>query len=478
MIIMMIDGYIVSKSNGLREARSDLTATAYGMSQQRIYFAGGLKRQTPYAEYSSTLDIYDTRNGQTYFNSIAIPARAYLCSTQYQNFLFFAGGLATLNGGPRSTASSTVDKYNTLTALVSSNQNALYEGRAYMAAGAANGYVLFAGGFNSVLRPSKIVDMYHMESNTWTPLLQGLSEPRGMLSSGSAMNKIVFAGGSKGMLISVCTATVDIFDAVTLRWTNSTNGLSSPRCGCASVSTGKLIFFAGGSTNDTSFSADVDVYDAINNIWAAWSNVLSVARGNLAGGYAGDYIMFGGGFSVSSVGSQKFTSIYAVIDIYNLRTKTWSSKPNGLSVARYNLAAYGVADTIVFAGGMNTQGEKSRVMDIHVAGAKVNVKVSTLPSCSFNSTDIIQYTFSANDEAHIDERCSSCIDKFCVISDLSTTNFFSIYVYTCMSNDAIFANVSNGTDAKTIVVNLRTESGYGTIAINQCQANIQVLANI
>ena len=91
-------------------------------------------------------------------------------------------------------------------------------------------------------------------------------------------------------------------------------------------------------------------------------DTLSVARGNLAAAGVGNFILFAGG---SYHGSNNITTYYNTVDLYNTSTQTWSTSK--LSVARNNLAGAATGNKILFAGGQTQSGMDSTV-DIYDIG--------------------------------------------------------------------------------------------------------------
>ena len=79
--------------------------------------------------------------------------------------------------------------------------------------------------------------------------------------------------------------------------------------------------FAGGYDNIWITSTRIDIYNAETGVWT--TDELSVPRWGAASASVGDLIMFAGGMSLDgAVGTEVITD---VIDIYNAKTKQWST---------------------------------------------------------------------------------------------------------------------------------------------------------
>ncbi|PVU91041.1 hypothetical protein BB559_004338 [Furculomyces boomerangus] len=99
----------------------------------------------------------------------------------------------------------------------------------------------------------------------WNINEYSLSVARSRLSAASAGNKIFFAGGI--LKDSSISDIIDVFDIETKTW--SVQKLSSPRSeiGAGSFANGRFAVFAGGIGKETTLSPNVDVYDSQEDTW-------------------------------------------------------------------------------------------------------------------------------------------------------------------------------------------------------------------
>lgn len=202
---------------------------------------------------------------------------------------------------------------------------------------------IFGGGTTSNGSLSDHVDVFDAVTNKWT--LYKLSQPREFLGAATVGNLTMFAGGE--FANDGASDVVDIWNHTDNKW--STAQLSVGRKKLAGASAGNRILFAGGYTeNPGGYSDRVDIWDSVTNTWSV--SKVSQARQYIAAASGTDNIAcFGGGFL-----GQSSNGLYGdrsnVIDIYNDDTQKWSVQY--LVQARSNLYATNVGNRYcVFAGG-------------------------------------------------------------------------------------------------------------------------------
>lgn len=208
---------------------------------------------------------------------------------------------------------------------------------------AAENKIYVAGGvnFNSTIERVAI-DIYDISDSTWS--LSQLSEPRFWVAAAAANGKVIFAGGgditSLQTLNTIQSTTVDLYDIEADTW--SVAQLSEARLGASALAIGDKIYIAGGfvSFSGLTFSKRIDIYDTNTGLWTIDS--LSQARGEMAAFYSGGKAVFAGGYSEGDVSSD-------VVDILDVATGTWSIEH--LSKARGSISGGVVCDKIYFCGG-------------------------------------------------------------------------------------------------------------------------------
>jgi hypothetical protein len=97
-------------------------------------------------------------------------------------------------------------------------------------------------------------------------------------------------------------------------------------------------------------SALVDVYNATNNSWTRFPNGLGLARRELAAAsLPSGLVFFAGGWN------QGPPAIFSAdVDMYNATSNNWTHFPAQLGQARYSLAAASLPSGLVFfAGGFS-----------------------------------------------------------------------------------------------------------------------------
>ena len=238
-------------------------------------------------------------------------------------------------------------------------QTELSQYKEHMASAVIGDKVYFAGGyafkpdFSGQFSTDK-VEIYDTKTGKWT--YDKLSKGRDWLEGTSAGSKVIFAGGWDDN--GTFQKTVDIYDTLTKKWTVS--NLSTARFEMTTGTIGNLVMFAGGYNNLIT-STRIDIYNAETDVWT--TDELSVPRFGAASASVGDLIMFAGGVSLDgAVGTEVITD---VIDIYNVKTKQWTTAK--LSIPRLYTAGASIQNRILFAGGQDEYGEPSNRVDIYNA---------------------------------------------------------------------------------------------------------------
>lgn len=236
-------------------------------------------------------------------------------------------------------------------------QTELSQYKEHMAAAVLGDKVYFAGGyavkpdFSGQFSTDK-VEIYDTKTGKWA--YGNLSKGRDRLEGASAGSKVIFAGGWDD--VGNIQKTVDIYDTLTKKWT--VTNLSTARLEITTGKIGNLVMFAGGYNNLIT-STRIDIYNAETGVWT--TDELSVPRFGAASASVGDLIMFAGGISLDgAVGTEVITD---VIDIYNVKTKQWTTAK--LSIPRLYTAGASIQNKILFAGGQDEYGEPSNRVDIY-----------------------------------------------------------------------------------------------------------------
>ncbi len=226
-------------------------------------------------------------------------------------------------------------------------------------------YVFFAGGNDGAL--SARVDIWNTRNNEWS--VTQLSIPRTDVAGVAMGNRIFFAGGiGPGDSTS---SRVDIYDLVTRTW--STTELSRSASNIKTAVIGNRVFFVGGSriANGTvqPMSNAIDMYDAATNGSATFYMDEAVDLCTL--GAAGSKLYIAGG--QNSNGTAKKTVI-----IFDADQKSFS-KGADLSIARKEHAGIVSGNKIIWAGGLQTSGNTSCLVEIR----DINTQQPTFANLSY-----------------------------------------------------------------------------------------------
>ncbi len=237
-------------SSQLSQLRVGISVASAG---NKILIAGG----NTVNGISDVVDIYDVTTGQWAINHLSQP-RFLMAATSTGNLIFFAGGIDNVG------ISKIVDIYDITTGTWTTNQ--LRVPRQFLSAAAAGNKVLFAGGLvpggNISVGDSSwtnIVDVYDAVSGKWTT--SNLNRGRAYIAGASSGNKIIFAGGDA---YSIPVNEVDIFDIISGNWT--IKGMDNPKIYNNAASSGNLVFFTYGM-----FSENFNIFDMYNTLTGQWS---------------------------------------------------------------------------------------------------------------------------------------------------------------------------------------------------------------
>jgi hypothetical protein len=251
----------------LNEGKNNMSTGSIG---PYIFFFSGDKWVGNTRYLVSEIEMIDTRTGAKITTALPNDSmRSRITSVSYDSKIYFAGGVGNLNGGSGlnpSFYSKKVDIYDTLTGLWSAQY--LSEARVTLAAGAANGKVVFGGGEKktSSTEPSYVVDTYSSITNTWIAgtfkPLQGVIQ-RTRLTGVSFQNKIYFAGGET---ISVPKDLINVYNTETNAWRRDT--LKEAKYNLKSFAYKDAVYFAGGQINLSGTPADtIEIYRPASDSW-------------------------------------------------------------------------------------------------------------------------------------------------------------------------------------------------------------------
>lgn len=220
---------------------------AVAAGQYAVFTGARLGEESIYMPGSDELVVYDIHRN-TYFSTRLPPSHWRGGITSWGDEVYFGGGTET----PLSDA---VDIFNVRTRTW--RHATLSLGRANLAAAAAHGKVLFAGG-DSEESAGVIdrVDIYDTSTDTWTT--SKLSVARSGLGAVAVGNKIVFAGGQN---FSECFKTVDIYDAELGTW--STQEMAFGHSGQPMATDGQRAWVGGGKCNTDPYDRNLGLIEWI-----------------------------------------------------------------------------------------------------------------------------------------------------------------------------------------------------------------------
>jgi len=253
--------------------------------------------KTTNGHYPELLDIYDPVEG---WSTVTIPFPRYgVGAAAVGSKSFWAGG-GTDTDKSRVTQ---VDVYDTADGTWSQT-HALSVGRWSPEGASVGSKILFAGGSVSsdaswganaaeasiTVGTVDIIDVVTDAKTTAT-----LSIGRGRMAVATVGNLVIFAGGRVMVADGTRSETdrVDVYDASDGSW--STASLSSPRSSAAAVTAGHAVYVGGGLGGDGATLDVIDVFDAVSRRWSVFSSVLTRARALPVGVGLGGLVIFAGG---------------------------------------------------------------------------------------------------------------------------------------------------------------------------------------
>jgi len=220
----------------------------------------------------------------------------------------------------------------------------LSEARSSMSVASSANKLFFAGGTTFYPNNSTRVDIYDIDTQSWTTA--ELSVGRFDISAISNNNKVFFAGGETGDGTSPVD-NVDIYNILTDTWT--TDHLSSAGNSIRAATVGNKVLFIGGDGGFVGVYREtrVDIYDQSTGLWST-SSLNEVKRGGHVAVTLGDKVYIAGGESwTSNTAYSWFVS--DEIDIYDSATNTWSV--NTMYENKISFAGIALNDKIYWAGG-------------------------------------------------------------------------------------------------------------------------------
>lgn len=332
----------------LSEARSNLAATTVG---KYALFGGGRKSGSGDRAYSYVVEGYDANLTKTVNKSFWETSRGDLAAATVGDYALFGGGC--LYKDPLSTQEPTAEMDSFNGSLTQGTPTDLRTARSELAAASIGSYALFAGGVRYTTREA-VVDAYNTSLTRSAPT--SLVAARSSLAAASAGDHVLFGGGWGTTYSNI----VDAYNADLTR--SNPASLSLGRRGLAAAAAGSYILFAGGrsSTSDNYTDAVVDAYDLFLTRTTP-EKLSGHVRENLAGVSVGGYALFGGGMRG---GVESYYNCYSNMDVYDaVLTRT---TPQGLSVARSNLAASAIGNYALFGGGgLSDRGLPAAKMDVY-----------------------------------------------------------------------------------------------------------------
>ena len=241
-----------------------------------------------YYSHHSTVDAYDTKLTRSSITDLSDKSCSLMGATTVGNYALFAGGYGYDKESSSSTYSSKVDAYDTK--LTKTNATNLSVARNHIGATTVGNYALFGGGSGGGYYSSK-VDAYDtkLTKTNATDLSVG-----GYQSATTVGDYALFTQG----------LTVDAYDS-SLTKTTVTN-LSVERDDMGATTVGDYALFAGGCHNNDNYST-VDTYDT--KLTKSSITDLSVARSLMGATTVGNYALFGGGRIT-------YTNMSNSVDIY------------------------------------------------------------------------------------------------------------------------------------------------------------------
>ena len=253
--IRRVNSYIVNSNKWfLNKSNMPTARNALGthLYNGKIYCIGGAGT----SGNLSTVEIYDIETNSWSTGTNMPTARNSFTSQLYNGKIYCIGG-------SNSSVLSTVEIYDIETNSWSTGTNmptarngltsVLYNDKIYCIAGnrdLSNAY-------------SNLVEIYNIESNTWTSSVTNIPTARYHLTSQIYDNKIYCMGGAN---ITGLINKVEAYDILTNTW-SSLSVIPYSRFALTSQIIDNYIYCIGGTQGNNSYLNKVSKYDIINNIW-------------------------------------------------------------------------------------------------------------------------------------------------------------------------------------------------------------------
>ena len=310
-----------------------------------VFFAGGFARYIDGPETNvKTVNIYNFNTNQWTTSQLSF-GRFEMggAALSTKGLVFFGGGAYQPNGdkGVNQVLSNIVDIYNINTNTWSVQYLSLNRSGIAATALDKENLVFFAGGYITVILgnpefSTNRIDIYNATSNTWS--ISSLFFKNTYIFAVSLNNYgLAFMGG--GFL-----KTLNIYNASSNSWSTASLSLDVNFGTSISMESYGLVMFAGGATPQNIYSNTIDIYDAKINSWS--KSYLSTARGALGGAALDKYglVFFAGGIDPSQQ--------YNIVDVLDVKTMTFSI--SYLKTRRAFISSGSINDLAFFAGGYSS----------------------------------------------------------------------------------------------------------------------------
>ncbi len=186
--------------------------------------------------------------------------------------------------------------------------------------------------FGIYYNQSNALDIYDDGTNSW--MKTACPSVTTSYAAAALDTLILFAGSS-----NTSDNAVDIYDTVTKSWTTSNVVIPSSAGLSTAAATNGHVLFAGRRA--------VYIYSTSARTWT--NHNLSVARTGVVAAASNNKILFAGGRVFVDLGRGEAYRYYALVDIYDVTTDSWTTA--NLSAPRHEAAAAADSGVIVFAGG-------------------------------------------------------------------------------------------------------------------------------
>lgn len=312
--------------------------------QDKILIGGSDQNQVP----AAVMEIYHTQTETWVTVPLLNPWAGQAGITSFENKVYFAGGGPYNFSANTYSPSKDVAVYDLTTGTWTMLQ--LSEARGLGASAAVNGRIVFAGGMNAAMQPSRTVDIYNTANSSWSTHL--LSAGRWNIHTVTAGNRVFFIGGNDD---NINYRVVDMYDGLTNTWTAFS--LLGDRYEMSLLPWNNVIYLAGG---DVGYFESIDV-----NACTSFSRPLSGPRSAVGIGTAGNKIYFIGG-SPYQTGARYFSDVVEILDLSNGEIKKGSLQvPNGAGGYKSYKGSYttvNLGDDILLAGGADSSGNPVRTV--------------------------------------------------------------------------------------------------------------------